>query len=107
MPAKPWDEVVARLPEQTRKAIEVRTGELLAAEATLSELRSAQHQSQAVLAERLGVNQAAVSKMERRTDMYLSTLRDYIQAMGGELEIVARFPGKPPVVINQFRSLGE
>jgi DNA-binding XRE family transcriptional regulator len=48
--------------------------------------------SQDTLAKALNINQAAVSKMERRTDMYISTLRNYIRAMGGELEIVATFP---------------
>ncbi|MBW7925859.1 MAG: XRE family transcriptional regulator [Burkholderiaceae bacterium] len=58
----------------------------------LAELRHAHSLSQQALAERLGINQAAVSKLERRTDMYVSTLRQYIEAMGGELHIVARFP---------------
>lgn len=58
----------------------------------LHELRHAKALSQATLASVLHVNQAAISKLERRTDMYLSTLRGYIEAMGGELEIVARFP---------------
>ncbi|QIZ22574.1 Cro-like protein (plasmid) [Pseudomonas putida] len=44
------------------------------------------------MAKALNINQAAVSKMERRTDMYISTLRNYIRAMGGELEIIATFP---------------
>jgi DNA-binding transcriptional regulator YiaG len=58
----------------------------------LHELRQAKALSQATLAKTLHINQAAVSKMERRTDMYISTLRNYIRAMGGELEIVATFP---------------
>ncbi|PAA16715.1 XRE family transcriptional regulator [Pseudomonas fragi] len=61
-------------------------------EMTLHELRKAQALSQETLAKALNINQAAVSKMERRTDMYISTLRNYIQAMGGELEIIATFP---------------
>lgn len=61
-------------------------------EMPLHELRKAQQLSQASLAKVLNINQAAVSKMERRTDMYISTLRDYIRAMGGELEIIATFP---------------
>lgn len=58
----------------------------------LNELRQARALSQVKLAETLHVNQAAVSKIERRTDMYISTLRAYIRAMGGDLEIVAKFP---------------
>ncbi|MFJ2465730.1 XRE family transcriptional regulator [Pseudomonas sp. NPDC087615] len=61
-------------------------------EMPLNELRQAKALSQATLAETLHVNQAAISKMERRTDMYISTLRNCIRAMGGELEIIATFP---------------
>src|SRR3546814_10557263 len=64
----------------------------LRAEMPLHELRQAQELSQEALARTLHINQAAVSKMERRTDMYLSTLRNYIRAMGGELDIIETFP---------------
>lgn len=64
----------------------------LLAELPLAELRRARGLSQKTLAGVLHVNQASISKMERRTDMYISTLRSHIEAMGGELEIVARFP---------------
>ena len=63
-------------------------------EATLRRLREARERSQAELDEKLHIKQAAVSKLERRTDMYLSTLRSYIEVMGGKLEIIARFPNK-------------
>jgi transcriptional regulator with XRE-family HTH domain len=62
------------------------------AEMPLQELRIANELSQVKLAEALHVNQAAISKLERRTDMYISTLRSYIKAMGGDLEVIARFP---------------
>jgi DNA-binding transcriptional regulator YiaG len=71
------------------------------AEMPLDELREAREMTQAHLARILKVNQAAVSKMERRTDMYLSTLQDFVTAMGGELKIMARFPDGT-VEINQF-----
>lgn len=61
-------------------------------EMPLQELREARELTQQQLAEHLKSGQAAVSKLERRTDMYVSTLRRFIEAMGGELEIVARFP---------------
>lgn len=64
----------------------------LMAEMPLHELRKARDLSQVKLAEVLQVNQAAISKIEHRTDMYISTLREYIRAMGGDLQIVARFP---------------
>jgi len=61
-------------------------------EMPLHELRQARGLSQQVLASLLKVQQPAIAKLERRTDMYLSTLRSHIEAMGGELEIVAHFP---------------
>ena len=70
-------------------------------ERPLYELRAARKLTQEKLAENLHVKQAAVSKLERRTDMYVSTLREFINAMGGELEITARFP-EGSVRINQF-----
>ena len=62
------------------------------AEMPLNELRQARGLSQKMLAEVLNIQQPAVAKLEKRTDMYLSTLRSHIEAMGGELEVVARFP---------------
>ena len=70
----------------------------------MRQLREARERSQEAVAKQLHIQQAAVSKLERRTDMYLSTLRSYIEAMGGKLEIIARF--KDQVVrINQFEEL--
>src|SRR5262245_20892164 len=70
----------------------------------LHELRSARDLTRGALAEQLNLEQPAVSKLERRTDMYVSTLRRYIEAMGGELEIIAHFP-EGIVRINQFEDL--
>jgi transcriptional regulator with XRE-family HTH domain len=67
----------------------------------LNELRAARQLTQERLAKRLKVKQATVSKLERRADMYVSTLRDFVKAMGGELEIKARFP-EGEVRISQF-----
>src|SRR5271167_340695 len=67
----------------------------------LDELRHARELTQVHLSKILGVNQAAVSKLERRTDMYVSTLQDFVKAMGGELKITARFP-EGTVEITQF-----
>ncbi len=74
------------------------------AEMPLAELREAQEMTQALLARILGVNQAAVSKMERRADMYVSTLQGFIKAIGGELKIVVKFPDGT-VEINQFQDV--
>jgi DNA-binding XRE family transcriptional regulator len=72
----------------------------------LQELRQARALSQNEMAKELGIKQAAVSKLERRTDMYLSTLRKFIEAMGGHLEIVAHFP-EGDVSVEQFEALDE
>jgi transcriptional regulator with XRE-family HTH domain len=71
----------------------------------LQELRRARELSQAQLVEVLGEKQPNISQLEQRTDMYVSTLRKYIEAMGGELDIIARFP-EGAVRIRQFQELG-
>lgn len=100
-----FDDYIKKLPKKERDAIAKRSMELIADEATLQELRKALQCSQMRVAKKLHVNQAAVSKIERRTDMYVSTLRSFIEAMGGRLDIVAQFPGNPPVHISQFKEL--
>lgn len=100
-----FEDYLAKLPEEERRAVEQRGAELIEEEATLRQLRKAREQSQEELARTLGVKQAAISKLERRADMYVSTLRGLIEAMGGTLEIVARFPGHPPVRLSQFEAL--
>jgi transcriptional regulator with XRE-family HTH domain len=98
------NDFVAKLPKKEQQVIRKRTAELIAEEATLRQLREARERSQVEVAKKLHINQAAVSKLERRTDMYLSTLRSYIEAMGRKLEIVARFPNKA-VRIMRFETL--
>lgn len=75
-----------------RRARIDRLAEKLGQEADLAQLRAARQLSQAALGEILHVEQPAVAKLEKRTDMYVSTLRRFVEAMGGQLEIVARFP---------------
>jgi transcriptional regulator with XRE-family HTH domain len=89
-------------PEARERASE--KAERLIEEMPLNELRAARKMTQEKLAENLRVKQAAVSKLERRADMYVSTLREFISAMGGELEITARFPDGS-VRINQFEEV--
>jgi hypothetical protein len=74
------------------------------AEMPLHELRRARGLSQKALAALLHVEQPAIAKLERRADMYISTLRTHIEAMGGELEIIARFPDGA-VKIQDFAAL--
>jgi predicted XRE-type DNA-binding protein len=78
---------------------------IMLAEMPLNELRQARGLSQKMLAEVLHVQQPSIAKMEKRTDMYLSTLRSHIEAMGGELDIIARFPDGA-VKIGNFTELG-
>ena len=86
-----FEKVRERMAPERQERIRKRTGELLD-ELPLQELRQARALSQQELAEVLGLNQATISKLERRTDMYLSSLRRFVEAMGGELEITASFP---------------
>ena len=75
------------------------------AEMPLNELRQARGLSQKMLAEVLHVQQPSIAKLEKRTDMYLSTLRSHIEAMGGQLDVIARFPDGA-VKISNFGELG-
>jgi len=101
------ESVIHSLPAAQQEDIAQQTMKLIAEEMTLRELRKARERSQKAVGEILDINQAAVSKIERRTDMYISTLRSFIEAMGGELEIVARFPDRAPIIINQFEELAD
>lgn len=96
--AKKLDDVMAALPQDRQQRIEARAMEL----ATLKDLRQAAQQTQEQLAATLGVRQDTISRLEKRSDMLLSTLRHYIESMGGKLELVAQFPNRPPVVIEHL-----
>jgi DNA-binding XRE family transcriptional regulator len=101
--AKNFKELQAKMPPERRARSEAKAKRMIE-EMALDELREARELTQEQLARALKINQAAVSKMERRTDMYLSTLQGVIRAMGGELEIRAVFPDGT-VRINQFQEL--
>jgi transcriptional regulator with XRE-family HTH domain len=101
--AKPFHALKNKMKPERRAAAEERAKKILA-EMPLQELRQARSLTQETLAKNLSVKQAAVSKMENRTDMYISTLRNMIKAMGGDLEIVAKFPDGD-VKINQFKEI--
>lgn len=96
--ARNLDQVLATLTPQRRAKIEQRASEL----ATLKDLREAVERTQEDLAARLGVGQDTVSRIERRSDILLSTLRRYIEAMGGELNLVACFPNRVPIMIEHI-----
>jgi transcriptional regulator with XRE-family HTH domain len=98
-----FKELQAKMDPERRSRVEKRVQEALKA-MPLEGLRDARELTQAQLAQVLKVSQGAVSKVERRTDMYISTLRSYIRAIGGDLQIRAVFP-EGDVVIDQFEDL--
>ena len=96
-----FNHLLKALPQDRRDRIEDRSQEMLLAMA-LQELRQKRHLTQQQLAERLNLQQAAVSKMEGQSDMHVATLQRIIAAMGGKLKLVAQFPDEE-IVINQFQ----
>lgn len=96
--ARKLNDVMAALPKERQQRVEARAMEL----ATLKDLRLAAQQTQEQLAATLGVGQDTISRLEKRSDMLLSTLRHYVESMGGKLELVAQFPNRPPVVIEHL-----
>ncbi len=100
-------EKLEQLPVERRKKIEERAAALVVEEMTRQELRLALKLTQKQMAELLQIDQANVSRLEKRTDLMLSTLRQYIAAMGGELRLVVEFPNRPPVNLIGISDLEE
>ena len=90
-----------------RKKIEARAVELISEEMALRELRKAHQRTQASMAKQLGISQDGVSRLEKRSDLLLSTLRNYVEAMGGNLRLVAEFPDQPPVMLTGFSDIDD
>src|SRR5437870_12451769 len=93
------DEINKLRPAQRAK-VEARAAELIAEEMTLRELRRARKLTQVRMAKKLGITQNSVSRLEKRSDLLLSTLRKTVRAMGGNLSLVAEFPDRGPVVLS-------
>ena len=93
------NEKIKKLSPSHRKKVEARAAELIAEEMTLRDLRKARQLTQARMAEELGITQDGVSRLEKRSDLLLSTLRKTVEAMGGRLSLVAEFPDRAPVVL--------
>ncbi len=89
-----------------RKKIESRAAELVAEEMTLRELRRARKATQVRLAKELGIRQEGVSRLEKRSDLLLSTLKKAVKAMGGDLRLVAVFPDREPVILSGIADVG-
>jgi|ERR1035441_3438505 DNA-binding XRE family transcriptional regulator len=94
----------AKLSPEQRAASAARLKAAIAEYRSMNELREARSMTQTQLAEVLKISQGAVSRVESRTDMYISTLRSYVRAMGGDVQIRAIFPDGE-VIINQFQDL--
>ena len=93
------DDKIKKLSPAQRKKVEAQAAELIAEEMTLRDLRKARALTQARMAEQLGITQDGVSRLEKRSDLLLSTLRKTVEAMGGSLSLVAEFPDRAPVVL--------
>lgn len=101
------DRKLAQLSPARREKVEARARELIAEEMTLRDLRKALDLTQVRMAESLGIGQDSVSRLEKRSDLLLSTLRGYVTAMGGSLDLVARFPDRPPVIVSGLGDFDE
>ena len=99
MPLK-VEEKIAVLDPPRRRKVEDRAAELIAEEMSLRQLRKARQLTQAHVARQLGISQDGVSRLEQRSDLLLSTLRKTVEAMGGSLSLIVRFPDRPPVELS-------
>lgn len=103
--AKSLTQKLSQLPQERQQKIQARAAQLVAEEMSLRDLRLARQITQEKMAELLHIRQGSVSRLEKRSDLHLSTLRSVVQAMGGELRLVVEFPDRPPVVISGFQDL--
>lgn len=99
------DQVVASLPATRQERIESRAAQLRDEVESLRELRLVAGKAQTEIAAALKVKQPAISKIERQTDMYLSTLKNYVEAMGGKLELVVKLPSHAPLRLERLGDL--
>jgi DNA-binding XRE family transcriptional regulator len=98
------DQVIAELPPDRRERVEARYQELRREVEGLRELRRIAGKAQAEIAAALNIKQPSVSKIEKQADMYLSTLRSYVEAVGGSLELTVKLPAHPALTLH---SLGD
>jgi hypothetical protein len=100
--AIPYEQVLEQESEDTRRWVKHRAAELITEELNLRELRRLRRLTQVRLSKKLKIGQEGVSRIEKRSDLYLSTLRSYVEGVGGELKLVASFPDRPPVILSGF-----
>lgn len=99
------DRIRKELSPARRRKIAARAATLVAEEQSLQELRQAHKLTQKKMAEVLGIGQDGVSRLEQRTDLLISTLRNYVEALGGRLSLVAEFPNHEPVILTGLAAL--
>jgi DNA-binding XRE family transcriptional regulator len=96
------NQIIRKLSPAERKKVEDRAAEIIAEEMSLRDLRKARKLTQTRLAKALGITQDSVSRLEKRGDLLLSTLRKTVKAMGGEVRIIAEFPDRTPVELAEL-----
>jgi transcriptional regulator with XRE-family HTH domain len=96
------NEIIRRLSPAERKRVKDRAAEIIAEEMSLRDLRKARKLTQTRIAKKLGITQDSVSRLEKRSDLLLSTLRKTVKAMGGVVRIVAEFPDRAPIVLSEL-----
>ena len=96
------NEIIRKLSQAERKKVEDRAVEIIAEEMSLRDIRKARKLTQARVAKTLGITQDSVSRLEKRSDLLLSTLRKTVKAMGGDVRIVAQFPDRSPIVVSHL-----
>ena len=101
------DDIVNSLPPERKAKIDSLTEELFEEVVTLRELRKKQKFTQEDIAQYLGIKQENVSRLERRNNVHLSTLKDYIHALGGKLHLIVEFPDREPIEIKDCEDLEE
>ena len=94
------NDIIKRLSPAQRKKVETRAAQLIAEEMTLRQLRQACKLTQQKVAKSLRIGQEGVSKLDRRSDLLISTVREYVRAMGGQLSLVVQFPDRKPVLLS-------
>jgi DNA-binding XRE family transcriptional regulator len=103
--ARTLNDVIKALPLDQQKEIAAEAARLIEDEMTLRDLRKAHELTQERMAEALHISQDGVSRIEKRSDFLLSTLRSYVEAMGGKLRLVVEFPDRKPVTVSGLESL--
>lgn len=102
---KTIDQKMKSMSAKRRKKIKARATALIAEEMTLQELRQARKLTQVRMAKALGISQDGVSRLEKRSDLLLSTLRKSVEAMGGNLSLIAEFPDRKPVILSGIATI--